>query len=423
MNYNTIVIMFGLNPNNFKPTISNFIEVDNCTIFAIEQRTDIKRTCPFCNSSKLVIKDYDIVTYNSTTNPEQKIKLRIKKVRYKCKECFKTFTPKLDNIDVNSHIPNHIKEIIIKEFFNIISFADISKRYSISNTSVFNIFDEAFPNVERSTMPRILCIDEFHFSKEYDQNYCCVIVDLESKKVVDVLRNRKKEYLAEYFNSIPFLERNKVEYFISDMYDEYFIVKKKFFPNAIHIVDRFHVVTQLKVAISKIRVKVMNSQKKVNEVYYNFMKKNWRYYEGKRSSIPDFYYKNKKTGYIYHHEELFYATLKLDPDLNLANEVLQDIIYKLKFINDNSLNNFIMRFSQRLIDSNNEELKKVGRTYLKWIDGITNAYTMYAIDHKLSNGIAENINNHIKTIIKISYGLNDFPRMRKRVILISRKHK
>ena len=35
-----------------------------------------------------------------------------------------------------------------------------------------------------------------------------------------------------------------------------------------------------------------------------------------------------------------------------------------------------------------------------------------------TNGIAENINNHLKTIIKLSYGYHNFERFRKRAMMI-----
>ena len=66
---------------------------------------------------------------------------------------------------------------------------------------------------------------------------------------------------------------------------------------------------------------------------------------------------------------------------------------------------------------NDEEIRKVGRTYLKWMYGITNAFTKKSKQKRLTNGIAESINNHIKTTIKYSYGFENFERFRKRALL------
>lgn len=44
-----------------------------------------------------------------------------------------------------------------------------------------------------------------------------------------------------YFTSIPPQERNSVKYLISDMYNPYISYVDKYFPNAVPVVDSFHV--------------------------------------------------------------------------------------------------------------------------------------------------------------------------------------
>lgn len=421
MNYNTILTMFGFNPNDFKPDISDPVEEYGVFLLFLEQRTDINRICPHCNSKAVSIKDYDTILLKNTINPGQKVQIFVKKVRFKCKKCKISFTPALTNVCANTNIPTSIKRLIINEFRQMISFSDIAKRYDVSQKTVFNIFDETFPYVERSVLPKILCIDEFYFTKQIDQKYCCALVDYNRGQLVDIIKNRRKEYLNEYFSKISIKERENVKYFISDMYDEYAIVRKKYFPNAIPIVDKFHIVIQLTTAIKKIRTKVMNSQKQTNYVLYTFMKNNWELFEASRNKIPNKNYKSKKTGYQYHYEDLFYQCLRLDNNLSRANDILQEIICKLKFAPKNEIEKKIESIADRLIVSDNEELQKVGRTYLKWKIGIINAYSNLEIGKKLTNAIAETTNNHIKTIIKVSYGLSNFERFRKRALIISRK--
>ena len=427
MNYNTFLSMFGLDSNNFKPISADpfYSEDDNSLTFIVEQRDDVGRICPHCNSSNVIIKDHDDVVQNITTNSNQKIELLIHKVRFKCKECKRTFTPALKNISSHSNISNHVKKLILLDTAYPISFSYIAKKYDVSVGTVISLFDEYNVNVSRLELPRILCIDEFHFSKIYDQNYCCVITDLENKTIVDIIKNRKGAYLDEYFSSISEEEREKVEYFISDMYDEYRTIRKKFFKNAIHIIDRFHIVTQLTVAINKRRNKVIKELNKKNEhpILANFMKVNWELFEQRRTKIPNKTYTNKKTGMTYSYEYLLLESLKIDHDLNLAYEVLQDILIKSYTISDNELESFFIRLSEKLSNAFDDDIKKVGRTIKKWIKEIMNAYTTLAIKEKYTNAIAENMNNHIKTLIKISYGLKDFERMRKRVLLMFKNKK
>ena len=68
--------------------------------------------------------------------------------------------------------------------------------------------------------------------------------------------------------------------------------------------------------------------------------------------------------------------------------------------------------------SNNEIVRKVGKTYQKWKLEISNAFSKEAREQKLTNASAEGMNNKIKTMTKIAHGYMNFDRFRKRILLI-----
>ena len=85
--------------------------------------------------------------------------------------------------------------------------------------------------------------------------------------------------------------------------------------------------------------------------------------------------------------------------------------------------NFIQFIYERLRLSTLDELVKVGNTFYKRRHEIANSFVRNATGYNISNGIAENMNNHIATIIKISYGYCNYERFRKRVLLICKYNK
>ena len=85
--------------------------------------------------------------------------------------------------------------------------------------------------------------------------------------------------------------------------------------------------------------------------------------------------------------------------------------------------NFIQFIYERLRSSTLDELAKVGNTFYKWRHEIANSFARNATGYNISNGIAENMNNHIATIIKIAYGYSNYERFRKRVLLICKYNK
>ena len=271
----------------------------------------------------------------------------------------------------------------------------------------------------------ILQLDEFHFSKIYDQNYCVAITDFTNKKLIDIIKNRKKAYLEEYFDTFNSIELNRVQYYISDMYDAYRTIKQKYFPNAIHIVDLFHIISQLTTAINSVRNIVMKDKNKVipKSKEHNFMSKNWKYFLCRTTDIPNKTYTYQLTGEVWTYEELVFHCIKLDPDFLLAYNVLQDIFrYTIKKSYED-IGKWIDLLSGRLKSSNYDVVRKVGKTYQKWKAEITNAFTKEARENRLTNASAEGMNNKIKTMTKIAHGYMNFDRFRKRILLIYKYYK
>ena len=416
MNFNTILYRLGISPDNFVSQENEPIKTSDGFIYEVRQRTD-RRECTHCHVDDTVIKDYDYVEINCSETDQIKDILRIKKVRFKCKRCGRTFTPEIEGLPSYSRTSSQTIAMIINDFGKMMTFSQIAQRYNLTTARVIQIFDEKIKFVPRRTMPRILCIDEIKFEEEYDQKYCCVLYDFEKKEIVDIIKNRQLPYLKEYFENISESERNQVQFFISDMYDGYSTICKKYFKNARHIIDLFHITAQLTKVITKIRIRVMNSLPD-DSIYRRFMKAHWKQFLCRRSDISDRFYTPRNSGTRYHFDDMVFECVKLSGDFLNAYNILQDLYkYNQKTSYQEALD-FIEFISNRLINSDNEYLIPVGNTYMKWRFGIANSLARSQNNVHLTNAIAESINNQLKTIIKISYGYHNFERFIKRAMLI-----
>ena len=416
MDFNTLLLRLGIDSTCFKNLLNEPIKTETGFIYEVEQRTDI-RICPYCGKHNVIINDYDTVEINCSETNQITDTLRIKKVRFKCKDCDTTFTPVINGIEPYTKISSQTRKMIVKDFTSKLTFSEIAKRYGISVARVLQIFDEEIKFVPRREMPRVLCIDEIKFAEEYNQKYCCVLYDFDKKEIVDIIRNRQLPYLDEYFSNISEKERSNVKYFISDMYDGYRTIQKRYFSQAVHIVDLFHVITQLTNAVNRIRTSAMKNCEDCS-LEYNFMKAHWSLFLCRTENVPDKYYTSRKTGYSFHFDELINRCLKTSPDLLEAHNVLQDLFhYHQKYTYKKALA-FIDYMSNRLLSSPNDILKSVGRTYRKWREEIARAFSFTTHGLRYTNAIAESINNHLKTIIKSAYGYRNFARFRKRSMLI-----
>lgn len=415
MNFNTILVRFGLDPDDFENRYFEPIETEDGYIYEIYQK-DKDRRCPNCGSTKCEINNYKFIEIKATINSQLKETLRIRKIRYKCKECRKTFTNTISKINPKSRITNQVLSMINSEFYRMITFSEIANTYNITVPRVLQLFDKTFNFVPRKVLPKVLCIDEKHF-KDGDSNYCCILYDYYSKDVVDVIKDRKLAYLDEYFSNISEQERDNVNFFVTDMYDSYYTIYKRYFSKATHLIDLYHIVEQLTKAVNLLRIQAMNRTVK-GTLRYRFFKEQWRQFLKRKEDIPNQFYIDKNTGEIFHYDDLLFECLKYDNELSIGYNILQDFYHYHLKRNFNEALEFINYIIYRLDNSNIVQLIPVSDTFTKWKVGIANTISRTQNSIHYSNSIAETNNRHIDTLINMSYGYRNFERFRKRILLI-----
>jgi len=119
----------------------------------------------------------------------------------------------------------------------------------------------------------------------------------------------------------------------------------------------------------------------------------------------------------------WFDCIKKYNDLLIAYNILQDLYHYNRNDTFTESLNFIDNLADRLNLTGIELLESVGRSYTKWRIEIADGLAKNQTGKYFSNGIAEAINNNTQTLIKISYGYQNFKRFRKRCMLISRYKK
>ena len=109
---------------------------------------------------------------------------------------------------------------------------------------------------------RRLGIDEISHRKGKG-SYCCVLTDLDRNIALDVLPNRSKDTLITHFQKLGPRFCARIESVSYDMWSAYHTVSQRFFPLAVHVVDRFHVVKALNQSLDALRRKLRREQPEV----------------------------------------------------------------------------------------------------------------------------------------------------------------
>ncbi len=165
-------------------------------------------------------------------------------------------------IEPRKRITNLIPFLIINELKDINKTCSmVAAHFNVSDTYVHDTFTK-FVDMKRLPLPRILSIDEVHLDINEKTKLCCVLMDFETREIVDILPNRWETTLDAYFYSISFQERGNVEYIVSDMYSEYLTFPHKYFRNAKIVIDSFHVVSYLNQLLNNYLVSVKKKYQK-----------------------------------------------------------------------------------------------------------------------------------------------------------------
>ena len=152
--------------------------------------------------------------------------------RYKCIDCNASFS------DVNpiaygdwSFTRTAIFSILNRLKPYNATYASIARMFGVSSTRIMEIFD-TFVRIKRHSLPRVLLIDEFHFSRNSKYK---ILMNFENNLIIDIVESRTHDIMSDYLFKIDLEERKKVEYICTDMS----FILKIYFPNSTLLVDQF----------------------------------------------------------------------------------------------------------------------------------------------------------------------------------------
>lgn len=393
--------------------------------------------CPHCGSISNKVKDYYTrnIKYIETFGYPSIIRFRQK--RLICSDCNKTFNLSSSIVSKGCSISNPTKIKVIQKVKSKQSFKEIAEQVNISNTSTISAFINSVA-ISRNELTEIICIDEFKANTEHGK-YAFIMGDPVTGNIIDILPSRKQEYIYHYFNKIKPEERFRVKYLVSDMYESFRTVKKELFPNAIHIVDRFHWIRFTTEAFNKLRIRIMKEYLKEYEIskdidlkrelslYIRIMKSNYKLFLANKYRKEETYFTSeiKLPGYKdkLSKQEIIEFILNTNKELENGYFILQEL-YKISiFSNEENAKENILNWINEVKSLNIKEFNVVCNTYKSWLNEIVNSFIINDETKKrLTNGFIEGKNNLCKVIKRLGFGYKKFELLRNRILFISNKN-
>ena len=143
--------------------------------------------CPRCESDRIYSKGFYerniVIPVNALKNYNVHLKVR----RYKCQDCFDSFSDSKNLTPANKKI-SYRTIIDVMEMLKSprCTFVDAAKGNGISSSSVVRIFDDHC-HIVRENFPEVLCMDEVYTkNNDFDAKYSCIFYDLSPNLIIHI---------------------------------------------------------------------------------------------------------------------------------------------------------------------------------------------------------------------------------------------
>ena len=415
----------GVNPDLFD--IDKCYEIYDQGIFNhiivlyLKKETNVQ--CPICDSFNISSRGTRAREFIHANTKEQDVRIKLYSHVYKCNECNSYFQQRNPFI-LQGRKTTHQNDVMILEDLKDINatFTSIANKYGVSVTFVQNLFDKKV-DIPRGKLPEVLAIDEVYVRKVSKYKYCCVLYDPIHHKIIDVLDCRHKNYLIDYFAKIPMEEKEKVFAVSMDLYRNYRDISRICLPYSIVCADSFHVIKNLQECFNKLRIRIMKQYeflKKENSMYYWYFKKFWKLLV-MNIKDPSQTIEIRKTHQTLTISSIIDTMLKVSDELKTAyylKEAYREFNLTATFADaEEQFDDLCERFKNCRI----KEFYRFRSLLLEWKPEILNSF--FRINgYRISNGNLERKNSDIKTIIKVSNGYRNFPRLRNRIMFSINKN-
>lgn len=412
---NLIKTLFNIDSNRIESL--NSVQTKNGIIVDIKLKRLEEEYCPCCNT-KLVGNGYVKKAVNHKALTDRSMKVIVHLQRLRCKSCNYSKTEK--NPLVFNGFSNSIltvNQVMMDLHDPRYNYTMIAQRNDVRVNDVIAYFD-SYVVIPHIALPENLGIDEIHseMAKRKDAAYLGVLTDNDSFKLIDILPSRSKWELNNYLASFSKEEREKVKYVTIDMWLPYLEMAHKWLPYATVAVDPFHVIEHLTSDFTKIRVRIMNKCIYGSHSYY--LLKSWhKLLESDKYNLDGPGKYNPVFKQKLNYGDLLKMTLEIDDELSLAYTLKESY----RYFNTHStyeragaqLDDLIASFQS----ANIKEYEEFIGLLKNWKQEIINSFIISdKTGNRLSNAKSEAMNELIKTHIRVSKGLGNFNRFRKRML-------
>jgi transposase len=336
--------------------------------------------CHACgtNASKLYRHDTREQKIKDTLVRGKQVLIRLYRYRYKCSQCGHITQQLLKGIDHRGRMTERLREHIEQETLKADeSFRKISIKFGVDEKAVRDIFTRLMKRLSRSwrfEAPRYLGIDEV-----YIQGVArCIVTDVENRHVINILPKREMLTLRRHLLQIKYPKR--IEVVVIDMWRPYFEEALKRFPDAVVVIDKFHVMRMATEAVISVHRRLRRANKHL--------------------SLPKIYLLRKRKHKLPQLKEVeLNSRLELLPELAEAYGLKEDFLNIWNCLDKSDADQRFDGWTRKIPHYLLDDFKALLTALNNWRKEILNYF-----DYRITNAFTESVNNIIKHMQRVGRG-------------------
>ena len=191
------------------------------------------------------------------------VRLEVQRPRFRCESCGKMSMPELSFLDDKRRATKRLVDVIRQQCLGT-TFHALAEQTGVAVNTVKNIAHDLIEELSQTVRyetPVIMGIDEVNLAG----GYRCVITNLATNNVFDMLEHRTQEHLNPFFKDLP--DADKVEWVCTDMWRPFKRSFAQYLPNAKLVIDKFHVVKIASEALEAERKNYQAQLSKEDRIY------------------------------------------------------------------------------------------------------------------------------------------------------------
>ena len=275
-----------------------------------------------------------------------------------------------------------------------LSWKEVAMRFQTSWEKVFRSVEYIVEwGLKYRSMEGITAIgvDEIQWRKGHKYLTLVYQINAGCIRLLWIGKDRTEESFTKFFDEFGEKRYQMIEYVCSDMWKPYLKVIRKKLKQAIHILDRFHIVARLNKALDEVRAGEHRKMKQdgyhplLTHSRWALLKRPENLTEKQNIKLKDLLKYNLKSVRAY-----------------LLKEQFQQL---WEYVSVAWAGKFIDRWTTQVMRSKIEPLKKEAQTIRKHKPLILN---WFKAKKSFSSGIVEGLNNKVKLTMRKSYGFKQF---------------